>query len=153
MQLLGEIERIADHVVGFLLVGRLQAGNLGKAGVVARILFILGGVHRGVVGNQVDQTAVGAGHRRVGEGVGGHVQTYVLHAHQGPSASVGYPDGFFHRGLFVGAPSAVDAFFLGQLGVLDVLGDFRAGSPWVGVDPGDAGVQSALGNGFIAQKK
>ena len=119
MQFFGKVERIADHVVGFLLIGRFQAGNLGKAGVIARILFVLGGVHRGVVGNQIDQTAVGTSHRRVGEGVGGHVQTYVLHAHQGSAPGVGNADGFFHRGLFVGAPGAVDAFFLGQLGVLD----------------------------------
>ncbi len=48
---LGEIERLTRHVVGLLLIGRFQAQDAGEVGVVPGVLFVLGGVHAGVVGH------------------------------------------------------------------------------------------------------
>ena len=51
LQPLGEVEGLAGHVVGFLVVGRLEARDLGELGVEAAVLLVLGAVHARIVGD------------------------------------------------------------------------------------------------------
>ena len=97
-----EVEGRADHVVGLLLGRGFERGDEGELPVEARVLFVLRGVHRGVVGHHDNQTAVGAGHARVDEGVGGDVQSDVFHADHGPFADERHAEGLLHGRLFVG---------------------------------------------------
>ena len=59
---LREVERLADHLVGFLLRCGFEAGNHGEFGVEAGVLFVLRGVHRGIVRRYDHQAAVGTRH-------------------------------------------------------------------------------------------
>ena len=59
----------------------------------------------------------------------------------------------FHRGLFVGAPTAPHPAFTRERTLLDVFGDFGRRRAGIGVNAGKTGVQSTQGNGLIAQKQ
>ena len=148
---LREVERRADHVVGLLLRRGLEDGDQREFAVEARVLFVLRRVHRGVVGRHDDQTAVGAGHRRVDEGVGGDVHADMLHADQGALAGKRHAERLLHGGLLVGRPRAVDAAFGRKRVSLNVLRDFRGGRARVGVDARKSGVESPQREGFISQ--
>ena len=50
-QLLRQVETVCHHVVGLLLVRGFEARNECELGIEARVLFVLRGMHRGVVGS------------------------------------------------------------------------------------------------------
>ena len=103
-QLFGDVEGLPGHVVGFLMVGGLEAGDLGELGIEAAVLLVLGAVHAGVVGGDDDQPAVGPGEGRVHERVGGDVETDVLHRDQGPLAGEGDAQGLLVGHFLVDRP-------------------------------------------------
>ncbi len=80
---LGIVERLARHVVGFLLVGRLEARHHGEIGVESGILFILGGMLRRVIAGHDHKAAVGTGDSRIDESVGADIHAHMLHADEG----------------------------------------------------------------------
>ena len=153
LHLLGVVKCLPHHVVGFLLTGRFVVGNHRETAVEAGILFILRGMHRGVVGGHHHQASVGSGHGGVDEGVGGHVHADVFHADHGALAHIGHAESRLHGGLLVGAPLAEDTLRgrIGLLTVLDVLGNLRRGSSGIGVDTGNARMYSRQCYGFIAK--
>ncbi len=106
---LGQLEGLDRQVVALLLVARLEAGDEGELGVDAAVLLVLAGVHPRVVRDRQHEAAVGAGHRRVHERVGGHVEADVLHADQRPLAGPAHAERLFVGHLLVGAPEGVDA--------------------------------------------
>ena len=110
VELLRQREGLGDEVVGLLAVGRLEHRDLGELGVVAVVLLVLRGVHAGVVGADDDQAGVDAGERERHEGVGGHVETHVLHGHDGAHAGERSAHGGLEGDLLVDAPLGVDAF-------------------------------------------
>ena len=81
-QLLRKVERLLHHVVGLLLRTGFQRGNHRKLAIETRVLLVLAGVHRRVVGNQHNQSAIGTRHSRVDERVGADIQSHVFHADQ-----------------------------------------------------------------------
>ncbi len=85
-KLLGQVEGLPGHVVGFLVVGRLEAEDVGELGVEAAVLLVLRAVHAGIVGADHDEAAVGPGDGGVHERVGGDVEADVLERDQGPLA-------------------------------------------------------------------
>ena len=100
------------HVVGFLLVGRLQHGNHGPVTIVAAVLLILRREHARVIGHHNEDT-LSANDGRVHKGVATHVETHVLHASHGAFASVGHADGGLKGRFLVGAPVGDHALFPG----------------------------------------
>ena len=116
---------VAGHVISLLLVGRLENGNHGKGPVETGILFVLGGMHRGIVTGRHDKASVRPGHAGIDERVGTDVHTHVFHAHERTFAGVGDAEGAFHRRLFVAAPLRMDAAFPCKRMVLDEFGNFR----------------------------
>ena len=127
-------------------VGGLQHGQLGRAGVVAGVLLILGGVHPGVVGHSDNHTGVDAGIGDGEQGIGGHVEANVLHAAEGPLARQTGAEGGLHGHLLIGGPFGVH---LGELG--HRLGDLGAGGAWVAGDNGAARLIEAPGHGLVAE--
>ena len=85
LEAFGHVERVPRHVVGFLLVRRLEADDPREVGVVARVLLVLGAVHARVVGDDDDQPAVDRDDRRVHERIGGDVEADVLHRRHRPA--------------------------------------------------------------------
>ncbi len=83
VEALGQLEGDLEEILGLAAVGGLDERDLGELGVVAVVLLVLGAVHAGVVGGDQDQPALDAGVGGGEEGIGGHVDAHVLHAHQG----------------------------------------------------------------------
>ena len=106
-------------------VRRLEHRQLGGLGVVAGILFVLGGVDGGIVRHADHQTGVdahiGGGEQRVG----GHVEAHVLHGGEAARPGQRRAHGAFQRHLLVGGPLGVDLVVPG--GELGDLGRGRAG--------------------------
>jgi len=144
VEALGEVEGGDGQVFGLLAIGRLQAGDAGKLGEVAVVLFVLAGVHGGVIGADDDQPGLDAGHGGVHERVGGHVQADVFHGSQGAFAGIGCADGHVHGHFFVGGPFGVD---VGEEG--EIFEDFGAGGARVGRGHLHAGLPHAARHGFV----
>ena len=128
----------------------LQHGDLGGDGVVAGVLLVLGGVHTGVVGHAQHQTAVHTGVGHGIQGVGGHVEAYVLHGAGGTGTGEGSAEGDFKCHLLVGGPLAVhlgaDVAVLGG-----VLGDLGGGGAGVAGHETAARLVQASGHGLVAE--
>ena len=101
-ELFGQVERVARHVVCFLLVARFETRDESEVGIEPRVLLVLAGVHRRVVGCHNNEAAVGACDGGVDERVGADVHAHMFHADHGTLAGVGDAERLFHRGLFVG---------------------------------------------------
>ena len=127
-------------------VGRLQHGDFGCLGIVAGILLVLGAVHARVVGHDDDHTGVDAGVGNGKQGVGGHIETHMLHAAKAAVTGQGRAEGRFHGHLFIGGPFGVNLRVLGG-----GLGNLRAGGAGVAGDEAASGLVEAAGNGFVAQ--
>ena len=150
-QALGQVIGLAGHVVGFLMVGGLEAGDLGELGIEAAVLLVLGAVHAGIVGRADHESALGAGQGRAHEGVGGHVETHMFEGHEGPPAGERTPQGLLESRLFVDRPGGVE----GPPSIRDadqVFHDFGGRRPGVGIGPAEPGLDGAEGDGFIAQE-
>ena len=80
---LGIVERLAHHVVGLLLVRRLEARHHGEVCVESGILLILRGVLRWIIASHDHKATVGPGDSRIDESVGADIHADVLHAHKG----------------------------------------------------------------------
>ena len=151
LQFLRHLEGLVHHVVAFLLIPGLEAGNQGETRVVAAVLFVLAGVHAGIVGDGDDQAAVRARHGRVHEGVRRHVQTDVLHADERPAPGPGHAQGLLVGDLFVGRPEGmhISAFLRPPLDELEDLGRRCSG---IGVNPADPGIDGTEAHGLITQE-
>ena len=82
------------------------------AGIKARILLVLGGMHARVIGRENHETAVDA---RVGsreQGVGSHIDAHVLHAREHAAASGACAQANFHGDLLIRAPFGIYAGLL-----------------------------------------
>ena len=133
MQMLGEFESLAGHVVGFLLIARLEHGHHGEISIKSRILLVLRGMHRGVVGRYDQQTSVGARHGRIHEGIGRHVQAHVLHRRDGALAAIRHTQRCLQRGLLVARPVAVYAAATALLVALYIFHNLSGGSSGIGI--------------------
>ena len=80
---LGIVERLAHHVVGLLLVRRLEARHHGEVCVESGILLILRGMLGRVIASHDHKTTVGPGDSRIDESVGADIHADMLHAHKG----------------------------------------------------------------------
>ncbi len=149
IELLGDVVGRLHEVQALLGVGGLDHGDLGRAGIVAVILLVLGRVHAGIVRGDDDEAAAHAVVGRREDGVRRHVHAHVLHgaqaAHAGDAGAVSHLRGH----LLVGGPLTVQAvLILGQL-----LKDLGAGSAGIGGADLHARLVGASGNGLIAGKQ
>ena len=151
-ELFGELETVAGHVVALLLVGGLKRGDESKLGVETRVLLVLGGVHRGVVGNDYKQTAVGAGHAGIDECVGGYVHADVLHRHDGAFAAERHTKSFLDGGFLVRRPMRVDGTLFCERMHLHKFKDFSRRSAGVGVGTRESGIERTEGKRFVAEQ-
>lgn len=113
---LAQFKSALNIIMAFLAVGRLQHGDVRRAGDHAAVLFILAGMHIGIVRRHDHHPRV---HARIGrgiQGIGRHIDAHMLHAAHGARARHGRAEGRFHSHLFVGGPFAVDLRVLGQWG-------------------------------------
>ena len=117
--------RLLDHLQAFAGIGGLEDRHLAHLREVAAVLFVLGGVHAGIVGHQHHEAGVGACVREDHEGIRRHVQPHVLHRDQGPHTTQGRAHALVERHLLVGGPVGVDFRIAGD--ALQYLGAGRAG--------------------------
>ena len=129
------------HVVGLLLVRGFERRNHGKLTIEARVLLVLRGMHRGVVGHQNNEAAVDASHTAINKRVGTDVESYMLHTNQGALTHERHTQSGFHSRLLVGAPTAVHAAFLRQGITLDKLCDFGRRRTRIGIHARESGVE------------
>ena len=99
------VECRRHHVVSLLLVGWLKDGQQCEFAVEARVLLVLTGMHRRVVGSQYNESALHTRYGTVDKCVGTYVHANVLHAHQGALTGIRHTQGGLHGSLFVGTPS------------------------------------------------
>jgi len=148
---LGDLERLTRHVVGLLLVGRLETGNVCEVGEPATVLFVLRAVHPGVVGHGQHESTAGRDDSGVDERVCGDVQPDVFHRDQHALAGHRDTERFFVGGLLVGTPRGQRAAF--ALGMLQqVLQDLGRGGAGIGVSRRDSGVHRAQRDGLVPQQ-
>ncbi len=121
---LGELEAVAGHIVCLLLCGGLEGRNHSEVGIEARVLLVLRRVHRGVVGGDHQQAAVGACHGRVDERVGRHVHADMLHRCHGPLAAERHAESLLHGRLLVRRPVRVNLALVSQRVLLHELENF-----------------------------
>ncbi len=144
IEFLGHFIGFQDHIQGVLAVGRFEHGQLGGPCIVAVVLFILGGMHAGIVSGDNDKTLADTVVGRRKDGVGRHVQADMLHgsdrAHAGDGGSVGNLCGH----LFIGCPFMVDVFVLGQ-----VFENFCTGSSGIGTSHLHAGFEQTARNRLV----
>ena len=142
---LGDVEGVAEHVLGFLRVRRLQHGDLDERRVVAVVLLVLRAVHARIVGGDEDHAAVDA-HVGVGEDrVGSHVQTDMLHRGHRAHAAHRRADRRLHGDFLVRRPFGVDFFVCSR-----VFQDLRAGRARIGRSERHARLPGAARDGFVA---
>ncbi len=122
---LGKLESTDDEVACFLAVRRLQQRNVSSHGMVARVLLVLGAVHTGVVGHQVDQTAGDSRVRLRVESVRGNVEADVLHRDQHARSAERDPARHLGGDLLVRSPFAVHPVVTHE--VLEHLCGWRTG--------------------------
>ena len=146
-----KFERGFHHIVSLLLGGGFESRHEGEFSVEARILLVLRGVHRRVVGHDHHQSAVGPGHRRVDEGVGSHVQSHVFHADQRAFAGERHAERLLHGRLFVRRPRAVDAARDGEGMILDIFGDFGRGCTRISIDARQSRMERPQREGFVSE--
>ena len=150
---LRQAESLGHQVVAFLLVGRLEDGDQGELPVKAGVLFILGGMHRRVVGRDDDQAAFHAGDAGIDEGIGTDVHTHMFHADQRPLARIGHAQGGLHGRFLVGAPAAPHPAFPREGVTLNEFRDFGGGGSGIGVHPGQAGVKRSQGQSLVTEQQ
>ena len=112
IEALGHLEGVFGEGKRFGRIGGIEHGNMRGAGIKARILLILRGVHARVIGRENHETAVDA---RVGsgeQGVGGHVDAHVLHAREHAAASGACAQANFHGDFLIRAPFGIYAGLL-----------------------------------------
>ena len=117
LEALGEVEGRPGHVVGFLLVGGLEAGDARELGEAARVLLVLRGVHARVVGDDDHEAALDLEEAGVDEGIGGHVEADVLHRDRRAPAREGCAKGRLVGCLLVRAPLGHEGAALGVTGL------------------------------------
>ncbi len=106
-------------------------------------------MHARVVGDGEDEAALDRDEGGVDEGVGGHVETDVLHRDDGARAGEGGAEGFLVGGLLVGAPGRAGA--LARLVEAEqVLEDLRRGRARIAVGRAQAGVDGAERDSLVA---
>ena len=152
VKFLGESKSGHSHLACLGGVGGLQHGHLGGDGVVAGILLVLRGVHTGIVGHAQYKTAVDAGVGHGVKGVGGHVQTNVLHGASRARACERCTEGDLKGDLLVGCPfapqvGAIAAIFGGK------FGDFGGGRSGVAGNEAATCLVQTAGNGLVAEHK
>ena len=61
LKALAQCKCLLYHIVSLLLVGWFKDRNHGKLAIEARILFVLTGMHRGIVGSQNNKATIATG--------------------------------------------------------------------------------------------
>ncbi len=130
----------------FTAVCRFQHGNFGGYGVMPGILFVLGRMHAGIVGNGNDYASVDAYVRGNKQRVSSHVESYMLHAAKASCTRQRRTQGAFQRDLFIGCPFGVYFFVCGG-----VFGNFRTGSTGIAGNKRAARFIKSACNSFISQ--
>ena len=146
VEFLADLIGIFHEILGFLGIRGLKAGNHSCAADAAGVLFVLGAVETGVIGDDKDKTAVRSDIGDRVDRICSHVQADHLHAGQGTDACEGSADGDFRGNLLIGSPLSVYA------GVFDkFLTDLRAGSSGICGGNLHTGFPRAAREGGIAQ--
>jgi hypothetical protein len=73
LESLRDIKGLPRHIVGLLLIRRLEGDHLGEIREIAGVLLVLGGVHARIVGHREDEPSPDIEEGRIDEGVQGHV--------------------------------------------------------------------------------
>ncbi len=123
-----------NHILSFLGVGRFQHSNLGKFGIVAVILFVLGRMHARIIGRNKDKTTVDSQISKGKERIGGHVETYHLHSCKRADTTDRSTDSCFHGYFFIRCPFGRNTVVFRY-----VFQDFCAGRTRIGRSKGHAG--------------
>ena len=61
LEALAQSKRLLYHIVSLLLVGWFKDRNHGKLAVETRILFVLTGMHRRIIGSQNNKATIATG--------------------------------------------------------------------------------------------
>ena len=91
-------------------VGRFEHGDFCKVREKTRILFVLRGIHAGVVGDDRDETSDDAGVRKGHERVGGDVESDEFHRRNSARSRRRGACRRFKGDLFIRRPFAVNSF-------------------------------------------
>ena len=127
-------------------IRRLQHGQLCSSGVVAAVLFVLGGMAASIISHYHHKAGIDP---RVGhgeQGIGGYIQPHMLLGAEGPASCQRCTEGGLHCHLFIGCPFAVNLIIKGSF-----LGDLGTGSTGITGDKAHSGLIQAPGYGLIAQ--
>ena len=127
-------------------IRRLQHGNLGRDGVMAAVLLVLGGMHARIIRDADDESRV---HTGVGHGVKRvrrHIQSHMLHCAERTLSGQAGAEGRLHGHFFVRSPLTVDLVVL-----YGFFGDLRTGSSRVAGDKAASRLEETAGNGLVAQ--
>ncbi len=142
-----------DHqFFGLAGTGRIQDRDFAEHGEKPAVLFGLGAVRSGVIGDDDQKAAFNSEIGGAQKGIGGDIQSHLLHGDSGALAGIAVPQGDFVGHLFVEGPFGVelDAGFPGKSH--HGTKNFGGGGAGVGSGQGAAGLDEAPGNGFVAHE-
>ena len=127
-------------------IRRFQHRELCRNGIIAGVLFVLGGMQARVVRHAQNHAAVYADITHGKERVGCHIEADMLHGAEGTRAAEGCAGGNLCRHLFVGRPFAENFIVLRGR-----LRNLRAWCSGVAGNHPHTGLIEAAGNGLVAQ--
>ncbi len=145
------VERLDHHVVSFLLARRLVNRHKRELAIEAAVLFVLAGMHRGIIRNGQHQTAMRAGDGGIDERIGRDVHADVFHAHQRALPGKRHAERGLHRRLLIATPLRTDSAPDRLFRLLYIFGDFRRRRTGIGVNPGDPGINRRLRYRFVTK--
>ena len=148
VELLAQLEGESGQVLRLLAIGRLEARELAKAGIVPVVLLVLGTESAGIVGADQHQARPYASVGERHHAVGGDVHANVFHRRQCTSAGKRGADSGIQRDLFVGGPFGHHASVLRQCGH-----DLRAGGAGISSGVRDASLPCPQRDGLISRKQ
>ena len=124
IKLFGQVIRCLHIGHAFGAVGRFHHRQFGTDGVMSAVLFVLGGMHTGVICHADYQPGGHTGIPGHEQRVSGYVKAHVLHPAESPAAADSSTHSGFQGNLFIGCPFGVD------FGIFcNFFRNFRTGSP------------------------
>ena len=150
IEFLGELKGKNGHLLCLPGIRGVKAGYAGKLGITARVLLILRGMAKGIIGTDHHQsrahTQIGQGH----EGICGHIQTHVLHGGRGATAGPGGSGSHLQSNFLVHGP-----FYMRRPLTLEFdqrFYDLRGGCAGIAGDKPHSCLQEASGNCCVSEK-
>src|SRR5690606_26114942 len=97
------------QIIRFQRGCRVKDRNICKVPENPRILFGLGGMRPGIVGNEQDKGSFYPDIAQAHEGVGCDIQSYLLHCHKRLCSRISSPYSRFKCNLFIAGPLNIDS--------------------------------------------